>query len=383
MDIERWIIDQGLNGSSISTLLTGVAERLVVGGVPLLRAYLALPTVNPTVRAMNYSWIRGAGAVVEGISHERSVAAFEQSPFGHMLREQIPTKYWHLADKDARFPIFGELRALGAADYLAYLISFETKGALAMQGVALSFSTDRQTGFSPEEIASIGAMVPLLALAAYRMTLLDITVSMLDTYVGLSAGRRVLGGEVRRGTGQTLTAALLVADLRGFTSLADHGSADLVARLDEHLEAMADAVTARGGEVLKFLGDGLLAAFPFDDEHGEAKACEAAVNAAVEASARNRAVNAAYPQGAQLELDVALHSGEVFYGNVGAAGRLDFTVIGPTVNEVCRMEALCGPLDYPLILSGSVARACRRPTRSIGHHRLHGFSQERELFTLA
>ena len=233
----------------------------------------------------------------------------------------------------------------------------------------------------PEEVARIDALLPLLGLAAYRMTLFDLTVAMLDTYVGFSAGRRVLSGEIRRGSGTTIKAALLFADLRGFTTLADTAGLDLIARLDRHLEAMADPVAEQGGEVLKFLGDGLLAAFPITEERSHESACAAAIRAAQVAFERNEAVNREHET--PLSLDIALHCGDVFYGNIGAAGRLDFTVIGPAVNEASRMEALCGTLDCSVILSGP--GRLRQPGSGPlpRPHRLRGIAAERELFTFA
>jgi len=382
--LEAWIIEQGLKGSSISALLSGFAERLTASGVPLARAYIALPTVNPTIRVFNHTWTPQAETVIEGISHERNPEALEISPFGSMLREGLMQQHWRFdAPGPAPFAIFDEIRALGGTDYLAHLVSFENAGAPDLRGIAIAFSSSRAGGFSPEEVARIGALMPLLSLAAYRIGLFDLTVGMLDTYVGLSAGRRVLSGEIRRGSGTTVTAALLFADLRGFTALTDQAGPPVIARLDEHLEAMAAPVVAEGGEVLKFLGDGLLAAFPITDERPQEAACAAAVRAAQVALRRNEAVNRAHPDAMPLSLDIALHSGDVFYGNIGAAGRLDFTVIGPAVNEVCRMEALCGAIGCTLVMSAAVAAACPFPVRSLGRHRLRGVPAARELFTLA
>jgi len=381
-NLEDWIIEQGLRGSDMASLLSGFAERLVGEGIPLVRAYIALPTVNPTIRVYTHVWTRSAGTVVEGVSHERNADAFELSPFAYMMRTEQESCHWHVYGPDAdRFGVFEDIRRLGGTDYLARLFSFGNASAPDLRGFGASFSTSRPEGFRPEEIAHIDGLLPLLGLAAYRMTLFDLTVAMLDTYVGLSAGRRVLRGEIRRGSGTTIEAALLFADLRGFTTLADTAGPDLIARLDRHLEAMADPVAEQGGEVLKFLGDGLLAAFPITEERSHESACAAAIRAAQGALERNEAVNRKHET--PLSLDIALHCGDVFYGNIGAAGRLDFTVIGPAVNEASRMEALCSSLDCSVILSDRVAAASPVPVRSLGRHRLRGIAAERELFTLA
>ncbi|WP_134499209.1 adenylate/guanylate cyclase domain-containing protein [Microvirga pakistanensis] len=381
-DLERWIVDQGLRGGSVASLFTGFAEHITAEGIPLARAYLALPTVNPTIRVVNHTWTRQIGAVAEGVSHDREVHAFEESPFGHMLRSGRTHFHWHLNEPGGEwFGVFDEVRRAGGKDYLARLIRFENASAPDLRGIATSFSTYRDEGFLASEVARIDAVLPLLALAAYRMTLLDLTVAMLDTYVGLSTGRRVLSGEIRRGSGTTLTAALLFADLRGFTAVTDAAGTHVMARLNRHLEAMAEPVVEQGGEVMKFLGDGLLAVFPITEEQPKEAACAAAIRAAREALARNKHVNRSFHDETPLGLDIALHTGEVFYGNIGAANRLDFTVIGPAVNEVSRMEALCSELDCPVVLSSAVAAVSPVPVCSLGHHRLRGVPGERELFT--
>jgi adenylate cyclase len=383
-NLEDWIIEQGLRGSDVGSLLSGFAERLTAEGVPLARAYVALPTVNPTIRVYTHVWTRSAGLMVEGVSHERNDLAFDRSPFNYMMQTEQTSCHWLVDDPEARqFDAFEDVKREGGTDYLARLFSFENASAPDLRGIGISFSSARPEGFRPEEVERIDALLPLLSLAAYRMTVFDLTVAMLDTYVGLSAGRRVLSGEIRRGFGTTITAALLFADLRGFTALADTAGMDLIARLDRHLEAMAEPVAEEGGEVLKFMGDGVLAAFPITEERSREEACAAAIRAAQVALERNAETNRRHAGETPLSLDIALHCGDVFYGNIGAAGRLDFTVIGPAVNEVSRMEALCNSLDCSVVLSESVASVSPVPVRSLGRHRLRGIAAERELFTFA
>ena len=382
-EIQQWIAQQGLSGSDVPSLLSGFAELLIANGIPVARASLALPTVNPSIRATNHTWTRPSGATLHGVSHERDLKSFDASPFGYMLLNGLAKCHWrfnHDGDGE-KFTIFEDVMQAGGTDYLARLVPFENATAPALRGVAMSFSAEREGGFLADEVGRIDSAAPLLALAAYRMTLMELTVSVLDTYVGLSAGRRVLSGEIRRGSGTNLQAALLYADLRGFTALTDTAGPHLIARLDEHLEAMAEPVLKNGGEVLKFLGDGLLAAFPTSAD-GSAAACAAAVRAAQEALALNEGVNRSRPGETSLGLDIALHCGDVYYGNIGAANRLDFTVVGSAVNEASRMEALCRDLHCSLVMSASVAAASPVPVRSLGRHRLRGIAEERELFTV-
>ncbi len=383
-DLESWIIGQGLGSADLGSLLSGFAERLLADGIPVVRIYLALPTVNPTIRAYSHTWTRSAGAVVEPVSHERNRQAFEASPFRYMLKAGLSGCHWRFGEPGTeRFPAFNDVERAGGRDYLARVIRYQNASAPDLAGLAAAFSADCDGGFRPAEVARIDAVLPLLALAAYRITLFDLTVAVLDTYVGLSAGRRVLSGEIRRGDGTAITAALYFADLRGFTALADTAGMSLLGRLNQHLEAMTGPVAEQGGEVLKFLGDGLLAVFPITDERPKAAACAAAVHAAREALLRNASVNRSRPGEPPLDLDVALHCGDVFYGNIGDTSRLDFTVIGPAVNEASRMEALCGPLGCSIVMSEAVAAASPIPVRSLGCHWLRGIASARELFTLA
>lgn len=388
MDATRdWLIGQGLEGDGLGSLLQGVAERLSGEGVPLWRAYLALPTVDPRIRVTNHIWRRDFGLSVDPVGHERFRPAPEESPIFGMLERDIRCGRWRLGPDTppTGFSLLEELRAAGATDYVVHLVGFGGRTTTALHGTGLTFATDDPDGFTDAALARLGALAPTLALAAYRIALLDVAVGVLDAYVGLDAGRRVLSGEMRRGHGEALTAALLFADLHGFTGAVEaaatspESGATFIARLGDHLAAMVEPIEARGGEVLKFLGDGLIAAFPFPAEAGPATACAAALAAAREALA----LNAPLAADGRLGLDVALHLGTVFYGNVGAGRRLDFTVIGPSVNELARMESLCGSLGEPLLLSAAFAECCGAPVRTLGAHVLRGVGTPRELFAPA
>ena len=388
MDPTRdWLIGQGLEGAGLGPLLEGAAERLVGEGLPLGRAYLALPTVDPQIRVTNHVWRRDQGLSAEPIAHDRFQPAAADSPIFWMLERDLRRGRWRLGpgDPPTGFAVLDDLRAEGATDYLVHLVGFGGRAATALRGTALTFAADAPGGFPDAALARLDALAPALALAAYRIALLDVAVGVLDAYVGLDAGRRVLAGEMRRGHGEALTAALLFADLRGFTGAVETAATSrerggaFIARLGDHLAAMVEPVEARGGEVLKFLGDGLLAAFPYASEAGPGDACAAALAAAREALA----LNAPLAAEGGLGLDVALHLGTVFYGNLGAGRRLDFTVIGPAVNELARMEALCGALGEPLLLSGAFAECCGAPVRGLGSHALRGVGAPRALFAPA
>ena len=375
------ILREATAGDDPGGLLAAVCERLAAAGLPLWRVSLGMRAIDPTVRALAFVWRRGRGTSADAAPHgagDEGEAMYRRSPVHHLQAAGLDAGRWRLEAGEGRdtIPILAELGAEGGTDYLMRLVRFGGPTAAALPGVALAFATDRPGGFADPEVAALDALLPALGLASYRFALARAASDVLGVYLGPMTARRVLAGEVRRGAGRAITAAILLADLRGFTALA--GREDprrVVGWLDEHLEAAGGPVAERGGEVLKFLGDGLLAVFPADGPGGpEADACARALAAAEEALARTAALNAARRARGEpaLGLDVVLHHGEVVYGNVGAARRLDFTVIGRAVNEASRMEGLCGRLGRSLLLSGTFAARCGRETVSLGRFALRG-----------
>ena len=383
--IRAWIIGQGLEGDSLEELVEGFATNVVATGVPLSRAHMALPSIDPDIRAENVVWLRDAAATREGIEHGRPSRVFERSPINFLMTHDIPRRRWRLEDEAGPegYGFLHELREEGHTDYAAHLVRFGGGATTALQGVALTACTDRPGGFSDLDLALLEDVAPTLALAAYRIALSGVTVSVLNAYVGHDAGSRILRGEIVRGEGHRVLAAIMFADLSGFTAAADTTGHDLVGRLSQHLHAIAAPIEEAGGEVLKFMGDGVLAGYPIANLDRARDACAALLDAACDALNRNAAVNARHPGEPTLGLDVALHLGEVFYGNVGGGSRLDFTVIGPAVNEASRIERLCGEVGEPVLMSAEFAACCACPSRSIGHHRLRGIGEPREIFAPA
>jgi adenylate cyclase len=249
-------------------------------------------------------------------------------------------------------------------------------------------TTDRSGGFAPEHLADLRDLLPLFAVAAKATTMRVINQGLLASYLGDDPARRVLAGTVLRGEVQGVEAVLYYADLRGFTEMADRLEGNqLIGLLDDCLECMGRPVVARGGEILKFLGDGVLAIFRTDDGP-RAAACARALDAACEALSLMDALECSRRAAAKPTpgLDIALHVGHVNYGNVGVDARLDFTVIGRAVNEAARIELLCKELGRNLLLSRAFAEAAGTNGQrlvSLGHHRLRGVREETELFGLA
>jgi adenylate cyclase len=387
IDLINWILEEGRDNDDLGAILEKVSERLVASGIPVCRTTLNMPTIDPAAGVLSFQWWREKGVMrstfAPGVS---SGTQFTRSPVGYLVERNLGDERWKLEDPEVvgRFPLFQELRALGITEYALQLVPF-SKGRTGLQGAALSMATDRPGGFSDAEIEEAARLLPALSLVAYRIGLLHVATETLGAYLGPQTGARVLQGKIRRGDSQVISAALLLADLRGFTALVDRArGTEVVGWLNQHLECIGDAVAEHNGEVLKFLGDGILAVFPAAPIGAE-HACAEAVRAAIDACGRNAALNArrAAEGGPALDLTIALHFGDVLYGNIGTARRLDFTVIGPAVNEVSRMEALGKALGRELLLSESIAHRCGQPVLSLGPHELRGVAGMREMYVVA
>jgi adenylate cyclase len=383
-----WIVQHATSHDDLGGLLTGLSERLLEAGVPVIRASVALPTLDPNARAVTCIWWRGRGIITELTPHgQEQVNDFQRSVIFHLQSNNVPFARWRIEHGEGvpDFDLLHNMKAQGATDYLLRLVEF-SEGQSALRGVALSVATDRKGGFLADEIAQINRFVPALALAVYRIIIAKTAVDALSVYLGPQTGRRVLAGEIRRGEGKRIAAAILNADLKGFTNLTERQDAmQVVGWLNQHFEAIGDAVTARGGEILKFMGDGLLAVFPVSDSEARpCEVCQEALQAAEEAISANgrlnqRRVAAGEPR---LDVDVVLNFGEVVYGNVGASRRLDFTVIGRAVNEASRMEALCDQLGRNLLMSAPFAERSGRSTVNLGQFQLRGIAGKRPIHGL-
>lgn len=386
-DLINWILEEGRNSDDLGAILQGLSERFVAQGNPLCWTALTMPTIDPTAAALRFVWSRHEGLTSAALSPEDSFgAAYQRSPIHYLSERRILGARWKLEDPEVvrKFAMFEELRVLGATEYALRFVRF-SNSSTALGGAVLSAATDRPGGFTEGEFEAVQSILPALSIVAYRIGLSHVATETLGAYLGPQTGARVLQGMIRRGDSQVISAALLLADLRGFTALVDRSPGkEVVGWLNQHLECVGDAVTERGGEILKFLGDGLLAVFP-SDRIGAERACSDAVSAAVDARSRNAALNArrAAEGGPALDLSVALHFGDVVYGNIGTARRLDFTVVGPAVNEVSHMEALSKELGREVLLSESIAQRCGHPVQSLGPHRLRGTTGTREMYGLA
>src|SRR5438034_3523457 len=250
---------------------------------------------------------------------------------------------------------------------------------------AATWATSHPTGFTDEQIATIVWLVPALAACSESRSLHGMLKGLLSIYLGPQAGSRVLAGTIKRGEGETIAAAIWLCDLRDFTLLSETLPSDEMIRLlDDYFEIMAGPVSEHGGEVLKFIGDAMLAIFPIVDDLDRDRACRTALAAAEEALARLASANLARRARGEREIDLglALHTGPVMYGNIGAPERLDFTVIGPAVNLTARIPGLCRPLGRKILASARFASPCGSELVSLGHHQMRGLAQPQEIFGL-
>lgn len=383
----QWIADHGGESMPMEELIGGFGERLLAEGLPLQRLMTTLPSMHPQLYARAFQWVRGKGVTTVSRGHDiRESAEYKNSPVAAIHDGAAAVRRRLEGDAPMDYGVLPELKAMGATDYVALPLRF-TQGPSEGQPKTsfISFTTDRPGGFRPDELSYLMELIPLVALrleieAARRMTR-----DLLTTYLGRGAAKRVLKGNFLRGRGFEMEAAIWLSDLRGFTALSDRSPPhEVITTLDDYFEAMARPIQENDGEVLKFIGDGLLAIFRVD-EAGPAAAGRRALNAAQDAFAglhelnQGRAIEGVPP----LRVGIGLHLGRVIFGNIGAKDRLDFTVIGRAVNEVARLEASTKAMERPLLTSAEFAEAVPEAgLESLGFHALRGVKEPQELYGL-
>lgn len=382
----------GLAGGTELALVQAFCAQACGAGLPLSRAVIGLDTLHPIHESRAVYWSRNAAQPkLSELSRQDYADAPDKwlrSPFHHLLQtgETSLRRRLEIRANDESFPILDELRAEGQTDYVAMLNRFDAKHAIGeADGVFSSWCTDRRGGFADAEVAALEALVPSLALAVKSAATVNIARTLMETYLGRDAGDRVLRGSIERGIAERIHAVLWFSDLQGFTRITDTAPPEqIIPLLNDYADALATAIHGQGGEVLKFIGDGILAVFKNGDG---AETCRQALAAARDARARVTALNARRAA-AQLPVSrfyLGLHVGEVFYGNIGAVDRLDFTVVGPAVNETSRIATMCRSFDQDILLSSAFAALsadCRKQLVSVGRYALRGVARPQELYTL-
>jgi len=379
--IIEWLAGPAQHIPSLGDEFDEFAWRLVAAGIPLLRTTLQLRTLHPQYLGANFVWWRTTGrTVLTFVTHEvQDLFGHEDNPVrrvlvgGETLRRRVD-----IADNQLDFPILLDLKAEGATDYFALPI----KSSFTTNYMA-TYVTDRPGGFTEQEISDLTRVSQRLGLLADLRNHRRIASNILAAYLGSKTGHKVLAGQIRRGTGEEIKAVLWSSDLRGYTERSDRlEGAQVIVMLNALFDAQAKAIVAHGGEILKFIGDGLLSIFPIESADKATTAARNALAAAVEAveAVRGLTSNPLLVSEPRLEIVVALHIGTAIYGNIGAADRLDFTVIGPAVNLVSRIEAVAKNLNLPIIVSDDFARAYGEQLQSIGRHKLRGLATPHDLF---
>ena len=399
-DLSAWLTQAGLAGTSETEIVSGFCDRFVAAGLPLARTVVFIDTLHPVHEGRLFRWGHDPtqaplveygrtspdGLAASGFDPKdvQAAARWRNSPFYRMLQtgDSLLRRRLNAATKD-EFAWLSDLYADGVTDYVAIISRFAGGGVIGdMDGVYSSWATRSPVGFSDEHIAALERLVPYLALAIKSVSLARMTGTLMQTYLGRDAGQRVLSGRILRGVADSIEAVLWFSDLRGFTRITDTAPEQVIPLLNDYSDVIVSEIHEHGGDVLKLIGDGTLAIFTAEDR---AHACTAALSAAI--SARESIVTLNKRREADgkpvTEMYLGLHVGDVFYGNVGSRERLDFTVIGPAVNEVSRIAAMCRSVDQPVLMSSAFAdaEAIKRRVVSVGRYALRGVSHPQELFT--
>jgi adenylate cyclase len=371
-----WLIDGARSAATPQEVMTTLCERLSERGLPLWRPVVFVRTLHPQVVGRRFAWRPESGTIASEAPFELlDRDAFRNSPMSHVnnsgraLRRRLVD-----ADCPMDFPILLELREEGVTDYVISPLRF-TNDEIHFASWAM-----RQTaGFTVTDIATIESVVAPLARVAEIRAARRVASNLLATYVGNKAAERILAGQIRRGSADAIHAAIWLSDMRGFTKLADrlppHTLLDL---LISYFDCQIPPILERGGEVLKFMGDGLLGIFPIGDGADSAKVSAAALAAAYDTRAHVAGLSVTTSE--RVRFGLALHVGDVLYGNIGSSNRLDFSCIGPAVNLAARHEKLTGQLGRTILASQEFAGHCGDDLMPIGSYAVAGLAEAQIIF---
>lgn len=380
--IEAWLLGGASGEDDALALIESFFWRLRAAGLAVDRGSFHVGTLHPQIAGYAWNWLASDGLIDEVIvgPEAQLQAAFLANPLHPVFdRGETVRGSPARAEDRARFPLFEDLHQQGLTDYVARRI-----GKRGARWNAATFATASHGGFAEDDLAALHRLFDLFGLQLERRIADLVARNVAAAYLGDAAGAAVLEGAIARGAGRAIRAVVFIADLRGYSERAERLSPEeTTAMLNLFFEAVAGAVTAEGGDVLKFIGDGILAVFPTGED--AADAARRALRAARAGLARLEALNEAPPEGLAagalpLRAGVALHLGEVFFGNVGSPDRLDFTVIGRAVNEAARIETLTKALGRPLLLAEAVARLSGEALEDMGAHPLRGVAAPVRLF---
>jgi adenylate cyclase len=389
--ITAWLMQSGLKGMSEADLLDGFCERCVANGLPIGRSVAVIDTLHPLYEGRAFRW--DARLTVERVS------AYGVAGPGHFADNWLRSAFHHLEVEGsnevrrcfcrgdaADFYLLDELKSAGFTDFIAMAHRFGNEGTIGEIDCFFShFATRTVGGFCERDLATLRDLLPCLALAVKCVTVSGVAGTIAKVYLGEDAANQVLHGKITRGRSDRISAALWFSDLANFTHISDTvDPEEIIPMLNDYADAVISSVQEAGGEVLKLMGDGTLAIFKGQKP---SYACVAALKAKSLLDKRLADLSAQRRIEGRPVTDVylALHMGDVFYGNIGSKDRLDFTVIGPAVNEVSRIVSLCRSLQRKVLMSASFAAivpSTQIDLMSIGQHALRGVNRAQELFTL-
>lgn len=380
-NITSWLVGEGrLLGDGVA-IAEGLAERLVASGVPLLRMRIAQRFANPLLAAWGVIWRRDQPKSQDYVMPKMllETGTWIGSPFQKVSVERASFRR-RLIDlhPEKDHTALHEAKEIGGTDFFAMPIEF---GDGSVQGMSLT--ADAEDGFSDADIELFEQLRHPIAAAMEPIAMRRSTVSMLRTYLGKGPSAEIAAGSIRRGALSKMNAVVMFSDLRGFTAKSIAWTDQtLLEALDHYFETVVDAVHGRGGDILKFLGDGILAVFPIEHAADAAARATDALEAAQQARSTLADINRARSAAGEPVIDfgTALHAGEVAYGNIGSLDRLDFTVIGKAVNLASRVEGFCKTLAEPILCTATVRSCLTVPMKSVGAHEIRGMPDPVELF---
>jgi adenylate cyclase len=393
LDLMNWLVAQGLTGLPENDLIRGFCERCQAGGLPLSRGLVFIDTLHPIYEGRGFRWNdvpTNEGDTFEYRSTADGDAAknWRRSAFHHMLESGDDELIIDLADcASLDFSMIGELAEKGHRHFIAFVHRFGDAGTLGQMDCFYSYwTTRREKSFTKPELEALRDLVPVLGLAVKSAQQVDIARTLGRVYLGRDACEQVLRGHISRGVTERINAVLWFSDLRGSTKVSEGILPDeIIPFLNDYAEASIEAIHDAGGDVLKLIGDGVLAIFTGDDM---AEARRAALRAEHRFRLNMQALNEARSSASRpvTTAYVGLHVGEVFYGNIGSEDRLDFTVVGPAVNEVSRIASMCNSIDREFLTSSEfrsgLDAAGRRYLVSTGRFALRGIGRAQDLYTL-
>jgi adenylate cyclase len=392
-ELMNWLVGQGLTGLPESELIRGFCERCRAGGIELSRGLVFIDTLHPIFEGHGFRWNdieTNEDDIFEyGSSNEGDVAqSWRRSPFYHMLEHGHDELLIDLAaGASSGFPLMSDLAANGHRHFLAFVHRFGAAGTLGQMDCVYSYwLTRRAEGFGDPGLAALRDLMPVLALSIKSAAQVDIARTLGRVYLGRDASEQVLRGKISRGVTERINAVLWFSDLRGWTAISETMAPDeIIPFLNDYAQAAIDAIHDEGGDVLKLIGDGVLAMFTDDDM---TRARRAALRAEHHFRHNMTDLNARRGKAGQPTTTayLGLHVGEVFYGNIGSEDRLDFTVVGPAVNEVSRIASMCRSVDRELLVSqvfrDGLASEVQAYLVSTGRFVLRGIGRARELYTI-